>query len=161
MTLSQRLQAGLTWARRWRSGMGLLAWMDAVGGDFYLGDAAEGEEEFYEIGGRLLGDLFDDVGYGVGDGGLEGDSAGAEACEIYADELAWFEHGGHLYGRAISIARTRENIRAMSGGMQERFRRRTTKAGNLPRSHRAHREREGEEGHDYRRDGEEETHRGR
>src|SRR5205085_12421094 len=104
MTLSQRLQAGLTWARRWRSGMGLLAWMDAVGGDFYLGDASEGEEEFHEVGGRLFGDLFDDVGHGVGDGGLEGDSAGAEAGEIYADELAWLEHS---FCRATSIARTR------------------------------------------------------
>jgi len=28
--------------------------MDAVGWDFYLGDAAEGEEEFYEVLGRLF-----------------------------------------------------------------------------------------------------------
>src|SRR5438045_9796902 len=104
--------------------MGLLAWVDAVGGDFYLGDAAEGEEEFYEIGGRLLGDLFDDVGYGVGDGGLEGDSAGAEACESYADELAWFEHGGHLYGRTKSIDRNREDSHDKWRGMQKRYGRR-------------------------------------
>jgi hypothetical protein len=69
--------------------------MDAVGGDFYLGDAAEGEQEFYEVFGRLFGSLFDDVGDGVGDSGLKGYSAGVEACEVHAHGLAWLEHCGH------------------------------------------------------------------
>ena len=59
--------------------------MDAVSGDFYVGDAAEGEEEFYQVFGRLVGGLFDDVSYGIGDGGLEGDSPGIEAGEVYPD----------------------------------------------------------------------------
>jgi hypothetical protein len=50
-----------------------------------LGDAAEGEEEFYEVYGRLVGGLFDDMGDGVGDGGLEGNSASVEAGEVYAN----------------------------------------------------------------------------
>jgi hypothetical protein len=32
-----------------------------IGGDFYVGDAAEGEEQFYEVFGRLFGGLFDSV----------------------------------------------------------------------------------------------------
>lgn len=62
--------------RRFVGGRWLLGGVDAVGGDFELGDAAEGEEEFDEVSGRLLGRLFDDVGYGVGDSGLKGDAAG-------------------------------------------------------------------------------------
>ena len=58
----------------------LLAGVDAVGGNFYMGDAAEGEEEFHEVLGWLFGGLFDDVGDSVGDCGLEGYAAGIEAC---------------------------------------------------------------------------------
>ena len=46
------------------------------------------------------------MGYGVGDGGLEGDAAGVEAGEVYADELAWLEGGVHFLLRAASTART-------------------------------------------------------
>ena len=56
----------------------LLAGVDAVGRNFYVGDAAEGEEEFHEVLGWLFGGLFDDVGDGVGDCGLEGYAAGIE-----------------------------------------------------------------------------------
>ena len=66
-------------------GVRSLAGVDAVGGNFYVGDATEGEEEFYEVFGRLVGGLFDDVGYGIGDSGLEGNSAGVEAGEVYPD----------------------------------------------------------------------------
>jgi hypothetical protein len=69
--------------------------VDAVGGDFYLGDTAEGEEEFYQVFGRLFGGLFEDVGDGVGDSGLERDSVGVEAGEVYVDELAWLEDWLH------------------------------------------------------------------
>jgi hypothetical protein len=69
--------------------------VDSVGRDFHLGDAAEGEQEFYEIFGRLFGSLFEDVGDGIGDGGLESYAAGVEAGEVYADELARLEHCGH------------------------------------------------------------------
>src|SRR5438270_13221613 len=41
------------------------------------------------------------------------------------------------------------NIRATRGGMQGGSGRRTTKAGNLPESHRAHREREEKRENDY------------
>jgi hypothetical protein len=58
----------------------LLSGVDAVGGNFYVGDAAEGEEEFHEVLGWLFGGLFDDVGDSVGDCGLEGYAAGIEAC---------------------------------------------------------------------------------
>jgi len=60
-----------------------------------LRDAAEGEEEFYEISGRLFGGLFDDVSDGVGDRGLEGDATGVEACKVYPNELAWLEECAH------------------------------------------------------------------
>jgi hypothetical protein len=45
--------------------------------------------------------LFDDVGYGVGDGGLEGDSAGIDAGEVYANELAWLE--GWFHDRILAL----------------------------------------------------------
>ncbi len=60
-----------------------------------MGDAAEREQEFYEVFGRLVGGLFDDVGDSVGDGGLEGNSAGVEAGEVYANQLAWLEDWFH------------------------------------------------------------------
>jgi hypothetical protein len=70
----------------------LLAGVDAVSGNLYLRDAAEGKEEFDEVFGRLVGSLFDDVGDGIGDGRLEGDATGVESCEVYANELARLEH---------------------------------------------------------------------
>jgi len=85
----------ICWALSPLHGKTLLAGVDAVGGNFYMGDAAEGEEEFNEILGWLFGGLFDDVGDGVGDCGLEGYAAGIEACQVYADELAWLEGCGH------------------------------------------------------------------
>jgi hypothetical protein len=83
--------------------------VDTVGGDLYLGDAAEGEEEFDEIFGRLVGGLFDDVGDGVSDGGLEGDSAGVESGEVDADELAWLEGGGHTKMVALGWVKCKKN----------------------------------------------------
>ena len=65
--------------------------MDAVGGDLDFGDAAEGEQELHEVGGRLFGGLFHDVGHGVGDGGLEHDALGLEAGEVHTHELSGLE----------------------------------------------------------------------
>jgi hypothetical protein len=92
--------------------------VNAVGGDFYLGDTAEGEEKFYEVFGRLFGGLFEDMGDGVGDGGLEGYSSGAEAGEVYADELAWFEHGSHVLYCGLQVEPAPVNVRAVSWQMQ-------------------------------------------
>src|SRR5882724_2898281 len=107
--------------------------MDAVGGDFYLGDAAEGEEEFYEVFGRLFGSLFDDVGDGVSDSGLKGYSAGVEAREVHADELAWLEDCGHQTMFALAAGKCKvvqgnsENSKSEnSRGTKERGKTKTT-----------------------------------
>ena len=71
------------------------AGVDAVGGGFDFGDAAEGEQELDEVGGRLLGGLFDNVGNGVGDRGLEHDALGLEAGEVHTHELSGLECRGH------------------------------------------------------------------
>jgi hypothetical protein len=65
--------------------------VDAVGGDFDFGNAAEGEQELNEIPGRLFGDLFHNVGNGIGDRGLEHDSLGLKAGQVHAHELAGLE----------------------------------------------------------------------
>jgi len=57
----------------------LLVRVDAVGGDFDFGNAAEGEQELNKIRGWLFGGLFHNVGNGVGDRGLEHDALGLEA----------------------------------------------------------------------------------
>ena len=36
--------------------------------------------------------MFDEVSDGIGYGCLEGDSAGIQAGEVYANELTWFKH---------------------------------------------------------------------
>ena len=69
--------------------------MDAVGGDFDFGDAAEGEQELDEVGGRLFGGLFDNVGNGICDCSLEHDALGLEAGEVHTDELSGLECRGH------------------------------------------------------------------
>jgi len=62
-----------------RSGRGSFVRVDAVGGDFDFGNAAEGEQELNEVRGRLFGGLFNNVGNRVGDGGLEHHTLGLEA----------------------------------------------------------------------------------
>ncbi len=52
-------------------GGGSLVGVDAVGGNFDFGNAAEGEQELYEVLGRLFRSLFHNVGDRVGDRGLE------------------------------------------------------------------------------------------
>ena len=70
--------------------------MDTVCRDFYLRNSAEREEELYQVFGRLFGGLFHDVRDRIGDGGLEGDSFGAKASEIYSDQLARLERDVHF-----------------------------------------------------------------
>jgi hypothetical protein len=65
--------------------------VDAVGGDFDFGNAAEGEQELNEVPGRLFGDLFHNVSNGVGDRGLEHDALGLEASQVHTHELAGLE----------------------------------------------------------------------
>src|SRR6266704_4409471 len=43
-------------------GVGSLVRVDAVGGDFNFGNTAEGEQELYEVRGRLFRSLFHNVG---------------------------------------------------------------------------------------------------
>ncbi len=69
--------------------------MDAVGGDFDFGNAAEGEQKLYEVRGWLFRSLFHDVGNSVGDRGLEHYALGLEAGEVYAHELAGLEHDSY------------------------------------------------------------------
>jgi hypothetical protein len=66
--------------------------VDAVGGDFDFGNAAEGERELYQVLGRLFRSLFHNVGNSVGDRGLEHDALGLQAGKVYAHELAWLQH---------------------------------------------------------------------
>ena len=89
--------------------------MDAVGGDFHLGDPAEGEQKFHEVFGRLLGSLFDDVGNGVGDGRLEGYAAGVEAGEVYANELPGLEDRAHMRMFALGGEKCKAGSRVRIG----------------------------------------------
>lgn len=66
--------------------------MDAVGGDFDFGHTAEGEQELYEVLGRLLGNLLHNVGHGVRDGGLEHDTFRLQTGQVRTHELARLEH---------------------------------------------------------------------
>src|SRR6266702_1013422 len=74
-------------------GVGSLVRVDAVGGDFNLGNTAEGEQELYEVPGRLFRSLFHNVGDRVGDRGLEHDAFGLEAGKVHTHELTGLEHG--------------------------------------------------------------------
>jgi len=56
-----------------------LVCVDAVSGDFDLGNAAEREQEFYEVLGWLLRSLFHNVTNSVGDRGLEHHTLGLQA----------------------------------------------------------------------------------
>jgi len=53
--------------------------VDAVGGDFDFGDAAEGEQKFYEVLGWLFRSLFHNVANSIGDRGLEHHALGLQA----------------------------------------------------------------------------------
>src|SRR6266702_2810298 len=74
-------------------GVGSLVRVDAVGGDFNFGNTAEGEQELYEVLGRLFRSLFHNVGDRVGDRGLEHDAFGLEAGKVHTHELTGLEHG--------------------------------------------------------------------
>src|SRR6266478_7356009 len=72
------------------------ACVDAVGGDFDFGDAAEGEQKLYEVLGWLFGGLFHDVGNRVGNRGLEHDALGLQAGEVHTHELSGLECRAHM-----------------------------------------------------------------
>src|SRR5712671_2443877 len=73
-----------------------LVCVDAVGGDFDFGNAAEGEQKLYEVLGWLFRSLFHNVGDSVGDRGLEHDALGLEAGEVHSHELAGLECRAHV-----------------------------------------------------------------
>ena len=66
--------------------------MDAVGGHFDFGNAAEGEQKLYEVLGWLFRSLFHNVGNSVGDRGLEHDALGLQASQVDTHELARLQH---------------------------------------------------------------------
>src|SRR5260370_5675262 len=70
----------------------LFVCVDAVGGDFDFGNAAEGEQKLYEVLGRLFRSLFHNVGNRVGDRGLEHDALGLQTGEVHTHELAGLQH---------------------------------------------------------------------
>src|SRR5882762_9760979 len=84
-----------------------LAGVDAVGGDFDFGNAAEGEQKLYEVLGRLFRSLFHNVGNGVGDRGLEHDTLGLEAGQVHTHELAGLQHDSKIVPlRAVKCKRS-------------------------------------------------------
>jgi len=62
--------------------------VDAVGGDFDFGNAAEGKQKFYEVLGRLFRSLFHNVGKRVGDRGLEHHTFGLQAGSVPTQKAA-------------------------------------------------------------------------
>jgi hypothetical protein len=73
----------------------LLVRVDAIGGDFNFGNAAEGKQEFYEVLGRLFRSLFHNVGNRVGDRSLEHHTFGLQARKVHTHELARLQHDGY------------------------------------------------------------------
>ena len=69
--------------------------VDAVGGDFDFGNAAEGEQQLYEVLGWLFRSLFHNVANSVGDRGLEHHALGLQAGKVHTHELARLENGSH------------------------------------------------------------------
>jgi hypothetical protein len=55
-----------------------LVGVDAVSGDFDLGDTAERKKQLNEVSGWLFGGLFYDVGDGVGNRGLKHHTPGLD-----------------------------------------------------------------------------------
>lgn len=70
----------------------LVARVDAIFGNFDFRNPAEGEEELYEVLGRLLRGLFNDMGDSVGDRRLEHHALGMKAGQVDAYELPCLQH---------------------------------------------------------------------
>jgi hypothetical protein len=70
--------------------------MDAVGGDFDFSNAAEGEQQLYEVLGRLFRSLFHNVANSVGDRGLEHHALGLQAGQVHTHELAGLQHDSKI-----------------------------------------------------------------
>lgn len=73
-----------------------LVGVDAVGGDFDFGNAAEGEQKLYEVLGRLFRSLLHNVANGVGDRSLEHHALGLKAGQVHTHELAGLEHDSKI-----------------------------------------------------------------
>src|SRR5229473_5551960 len=74
----------------------LLVCVDAVGGDFDFGNAAEGEQKLYEVLGWLFRSLFHNVANSVGDRGLEHHTLGLQAGQVRTHELARLQHDSKI-----------------------------------------------------------------
>src|SRR5712692_7682824 len=72
-----------------------LVGVDAVGGDFDFGNAAEGEQKLYEVLGWLFRSLFHNVANSVGDRGLEHHTFGLQAGKVHAHKLARLQHDSY------------------------------------------------------------------
>jgi hypothetical protein len=66
--------------------------VNAVGGDLDFANTTKRKQKFYEVLGRLLRGLFDDVPNGVCDRGLKHHAFGLEASKVNAHDLARLEH---------------------------------------------------------------------
>jgi hypothetical protein len=75
--------------------------VDAVGGDFDFGNAAEGKQKLYEVFGRLFRSLFHNVGNGIGDRSLEHYAFGLKAGEIHTHELPGLEHDSKIFAPRV------------------------------------------------------------
>ena len=67
--------------------------VDAVGGDFDFGNAAEGEQKLDEVLGWLFRSLLHNVANSVGDRGLEHHALGLQTGKVHTHELAGLENG--------------------------------------------------------------------
>ena len=84
-----------------------LVCVDAVGGDFDFSNAAEGEQELYEVLRRLFRSLLHDVANSIGDRGLEHDAFGLQAGQVDTHELAWLQHDSKIVPlRAVKCKRS-------------------------------------------------------
>jgi hypothetical protein len=73
-----------------------LVGVDAVGGDFDFGNAAEGKQKLNEVLGWLFRSLLHDVANGVGDRGLKHHTLGLQAGKVYTHELARLQHDSEI-----------------------------------------------------------------
>jgi hypothetical protein len=89
--------------------------VDAVGGDFDFGNAAEGEQELYEVPRWLLGSLFHEMGNSVGDRGLEHDTLGLQAGEVHAHELSGLEDNSDTKIFPLRVAKCKPSARVPNG----------------------------------------------
>ncbi len=93
--------------------------MDAVGGDFDFGNAAEGKQKLYEVLGRLFRSLFHNVGNGVGNRGLEHHTFGLQAGKVHAYELARLQHDFYTKILPPRVVKCKPSPMIPSGGSRQ------------------------------------------